>query len=243
MNKIARIFFVVGMIVLVPALPSWSPADANAPSLTGSWHWQKGSTENSICFIDDYCAFVSFDKEHKKFNYTWGGPYEVKGENIFVQVQFNTQQKELVGTAFSFNYKWKNDLLLADFGGQQQEWKQVDEGKAPLAGVWRISGRKQGDNMSEIQLGPRRTLKILTARRFQWAAINIETKEFFGTGGGSYSFENGKYTEHIEFFSRDSSRVGSSLSFDGKLENGAWHHSGLSSRGEPIYEIWSRLNK
>ena len=57
------------------------------------------------------------------------------------------------------------------------------------------------------------------------------------------TFENGKYTEHIEFFSRDSSRVGASLGFDGKIENGAWHHSGLSSRGEPIYEIWKHLNQ
>jgi hypothetical protein len=81
-----------------------------------------------------------------------------------------------------------------------------------------------------MQLGARRTLKILTGTRFQWAAINIETKEFFGTGGGRYTFENGKYTEHIEFFSRDSSRVGASLGFDGKIESGAWHHSGLSSR-------------
>jgi hypothetical protein len=61
-----------------------------------------------------------------------------------------------------------------------------------------------------------------------------------GTGGGTYTFKDGKYTENIEFFSRDSSRVGSSLAFDGKLENGDWHHSGLSSKGDPIYEVWSR---
>jgi hypothetical protein len=61
-----------------------------------------------------------------------------------------------------------------------------------------------------------------------------------GTGGGTYTFANGKYTEHIEFFSRDSSRVGAALTFDGKLENGDWHHSGLSSKGDPIYEVWSR---
>ena len=54
---------------------------------------------------------------------------------------------------------------------------------------------------------------------------------------------NGKYTEHIEFFSRDSSRVGASLRFDGKLENGEWHHSGLSSTGEKIYETWGRVER
>ena len=28
---------------------------------------------------------------------------------------------------------------------------------------------------------------------------------------------------------------------DGQLENRAWHHSGQSSKGDPIYEIWSRV--
>ena len=83
-------------------------------------------------------------------------------------------------------------------------------------------------------------MKILSGTRFQWIAYNTETKEFFGTGGGTYTFVDGKYTEHIEFFSRDSTRVGASLSFDGKVEGNNWHHSGLSSRGEPIHEIWTR---
>jgi hypothetical protein len=52
---------------------------------------------------------------------------------------------------------------------------------------------------------------------------------------------NGKYTENILFFSRDNSRVGAQLTFDGKIEDGNWHHSGLSSKGDPIYEIWSRV--
>ena len=90
------------------------------------------------------------------------------------------------------------------------------------------------------QSGTRKTIKILSSTRFQWAAIDPGTKQFMGTGGGTYSFENGKYTENIEFFSRDSSRVGQSLTFDGKLENGEWHHSGFSSRGDAIYEVWSR---
>jgi hypothetical protein len=240
MKNINRSFSLVAIILSVGFL---SFTSSFAPSLPGSWHWKQGSLENTISFIDDYCVFVSFDQQNKKFNYTWGGPYKIEGRNIVVQVQFNTKQKELTSTSFSFPFEWKGEKLSAAFDGSAQEWTQTDNGKAPLAGVWRISGRKQGEQMSEMQLGARRTLKILTGNRFQWAAINIDTREFFGTGGGRYTFENGKYTEHIEFFSRDSSRVGASLSFDGKLENGAWHHSGLSSRGEPIYEIWKRLNQ
>jgi hypothetical protein len=74
---------------------------------------------------------------------------------------------------------------------------------------------------------------------FQWIAINPAQKGFYGTGGGKYSFKEGQYTENIVFFSRDNSRVGAELNFKGELRDKAWHHSGLSSKGDPIYEIWS----
>jgi hypothetical protein len=94
--------------------------------------------------------------------------------------------------------------------------------------------------MSAMTPGARRTMKILSGTRFQWIAYNVETKEISGTGGGTYTTKDGKYTEHIEFFSRDNSRVGQSLVFDYSLENGAWRHKGLSSRGEPIDEVWTK---
>jgi hypothetical protein len=45
--------------------------------------------------------------------------------------------------------------------------------------------------------------------------------------------------ETIAFFSRDNSRVGASLGFDYQVIDGEWHHSGLSSAGQPIFEIWT----
>lgn len=82
-------------------------------------------------------------------------------------------------------------------------------------------------------------MKILSGTRFQWIAYNTETKEFKGTGGGTYTTLDDTYTEQIEFFSRDDSRVGARLQFTYNLKNEDWHHSGLSSKGTPIYEIWS----
>ena len=118
--------------------------------------------------------------------------------------------------------------------------QRTDNGNANLAGNWRITGRMRDGSIQPIEKSARKTLKILSSTRFQWMAINTETKEFSGTGGGTYTFKNGKYTENIEFFSRDSSRVGASLSFDGSVNNNMWTHKGLSSRGEPIHEEWSR---
>ena len=83
-------------------------------------------------------------------------------------------------------------------------------------------------------------MKILSGSRFQWIAYNTETKQFIATGGGNYTTINGKYTEHIEFFSRDVGRVGASLEFDFDLKEGDWHHSSFSSKGDPLYEVWSK---
>jgi hypothetical protein len=71
-------------------------------------------------------------------------------------------------------------------------------------------------------------------------AINTQTGEFFGTGGGTYTFENNVYTENIDFFSRDNSRVGASLEFKGTVNGNKWDHSGKSSKGDPIHEEWTR---
>ena len=57
-------------------------------------------------------------------------------------------------------------------------------------------------------------MKILSGTRFQWIAYNTETKQFMGTGGGTYTTINGEYVENIEFFSRDDSKAGLSLKFN-----------------------------
>jgi hypothetical protein len=158
-----------------------------------------------------------------------------------MQVEFDTEETDAIGQTLLYGVTVSQNTLTTTVDGSEQKWTRLDAGNSGLAGLWKITARKQEGSLAKIhQTGTRKTVKILSGSRFQWAAIDPGTKQFLGTGGGTYTFQNGKYTEHIEFFSRDSSRVGSSLSFDGKLENGDWHHSGLSSRGEPIYEVWSR---
>ena len=174
------------------------------------------------------------------FSYTTGGAYTVKDDQLQMTVAFHTAEKEKVGSSQTVKVVLKNGLLQITTNAVAENYTRIDDGKSPLAGHWLITGRMNNGNMQTITPGARRTIKLLTGARFQWIAINSETKEFFGTGGGTYTFVNGKYTEHIEFFSRDSSRVGASLSFDGKVEGNNWHHSGLSSKGEPINEIWTR---
>jgi hypothetical protein len=159
------------------------------------------------------------------------------------KIEFNTIDKDQVGQLITYSFSVNKNKLNSDISGKKASWELLDKGEGAMSGTWRMSGRKTDGKIVMSPPRARKTLKVLTGTKFQWVAINAETKEFFGTGGGSYSFINEKYTENIEFFSRDNSRVGASLSFDGKLVDGNWHHSGLSSTGNSIYEVWTKENQ
>lgn len=219
-------------------------SEVMADQLQGSWMHQSGGDEQVLLFIDGYNTHTVYSKSGKKFIETRGGTYNITGNKLNIAYEFDTRDKEQTGQSRTYNFSTKNNELTIDVNGKSLAYKRIDDGAAPLAGLWSITGRMQDGKVAPIhRTGTRKTIKILSGTRFQWAAIDPGTKQFSGTGGGTYEFANGKYTEHIEFFSRDSSRVGASLSFDGKLENGEWHHSGLSSKGDKIYEIWSRTKQ
>jgi hypothetical protein len=158
--------------------------------------------------------------------------------------EFNSAKPEVVGTEVSTPVGLNNGKLTLMTDGSKEEWIRVDNGMpGALSGAWLITGRMSDGKMSKMTPGARRTMKILSGTRFQWIAYNVETKEFSGTGGGTYTTENGKYTENILFFSRDNNRVGTSLQFDFALEDGNWRHKGLSSKGDPIDEVWTKREK
>jgi hypothetical protein len=229
--------------LLLLAVYSFTSAENGAPdTLTGAWMDTEDGNESVLLFADGYVTHTVYNKAKKQFMHTRGGPYTLNNGTFSVLLEFDTESKDRIGQRLNGSVEVKGDNLKINLGNDSETWKRIDAGQAPLAGVWHITHRMQNDSLTRIhQTGPRKTIKILTGTRFQWAAINPETKEFSGTGGGTYTFANGKYTEHLEFFSRDSSRVGAALSFDDRLENGAWHHTGLSSRGDKIYEVWGRV--
>ena len=114
-----------------------------------------------------------------------------------------------------------------------------DTAKEKLYGAWLMAGRvRDGKRQMRDTDRPRKTMKILSGTRFQWIAYNTETKQFMGTGGGTYTTINGEYVENIEFFSRDDTKAGLSLKFNYELTNNEWNHKGFSSKGDPMHEIW-----
>src|SRR5688572_98213 len=226
------------LIFMLGGIEKQKPED----TLHGAWRMQVGSMDMIMNIQHGYLSHASFDMTGKKFHQTRGGSFQVKNKKVLLFYEFCSYDKELVGKTEEYNFSFDNENLIWEFNGIRETWKRIDDNKQPLAGVWRITGRMQDGKINPMNPGPRKTLKILSAKRFQWFAINTGTEELFGTGGGTYTLRGGKYTENIEFFSRDSSRVGASLQFDGNLSGNTWIHKGMSSRGELIHEEWTRIH-
>ncbi len=222
---------------------------ASGQSLDGAWKlvMQNGKpvTEQEYIKIyqDDYFAFGAKNVADNAFIGAGGGPYKFVDGKYSETLDFFTLNPLQVGTTTPFKAELAGNRLTlsanTNDGMLVETWEKVSDSKDALTGNWVITGRKRDGEISRSTPGARRTIKILSGGRFQWIAFNSETKEFSGTGGGTYSAVNGKYTENITFFSRDNSRVGASLGFDFEVIDGEWHHSGLSSTGSPIYEIWT----
>lgn len=208
-------------------------------SLKGAWEriLPGDSIRSVVIFADSFQVATEYTTDGR-FKSTNGGGWSLQGDQLTEVVEFNTSDPEKVGTSQTFRIELSaNELSIPDIG----TWIRIDDGTpGQLHGAWLMSGRKRnGEIQSRDTNRPRKTMKILSGTRFQWIAYNTETRQFSGSGGGTYTTIDGAYTEHIEFFSRDDSRVGAALKFDFDLQEGHWHHSGLSSKGQPLYEIWS----
>jgi len=216
----------------------------SAAEIIGAWQSQTGEVTSSWIASEKYFAIAIYNEKEKQFIETYGGSWRLEGNKLTFRYEFHTTDPAQIGKEHSIPIELKKDRLVFEPKKKEMTWKKLDSG-APgkLAGAWLITGRYTNNEMQKITPGARRTMKILSGTRFQWIAYNEETREFFGTGGGSYTTENGVYTETIDFFSRDASRVGMALQFNFALENGNWRHTGKSSKGDPIDEIWTRREK
>ena len=216
-----------------------------AQSIIGAWERYHTSAENenlrSVFIVSDkYQVLTTYNADSGAFIATKGGSWVMEGDSITETVEFDSKNPETVGSELSYKVSLNGSTLKIAEGDIKM--KRIDAGTpGPSQGAWLMSGRTvDGKTQLRDTDTPRKTMKILSGTRFQWIAYNTETKQFMATGGGSYTTQNGIYTETIAFFSRDNTKVGLQLKFDYNLKDGNWHHSGFSTKGNPIDEVWSK---
>ena len=226
------------LAVVLSSLLALAPADATSPSLEGAWkHVRDDGTTGVWIVTDGHFSIAWYKTDPAKFVSTEGGSWSKTSDGIEMTYEFDTANRDRVGSSEAIAVGAPSDRVTV----AGKTWTRIDDG-APgaLRGAWLMTGRERDGAIARRTPGARRTMKILSGTRFQWIAYNVETKEFFGSGGGTYTTKNGLYTENIEFFSRDDTRSGRSLDFHYDLVEGAWHHIGKSTAGDPMHEVWSR---
>jgi hypothetical protein len=220
-----------------------------AQDLNGAW---KLISSNGKPFADE-CIKIYSDgyfmfgvhSSNGAFIKAGGGKYMLNGDEYVEVPDFNTSDSTLVRKPLTYSISIKKDeVTLTGQGTSKETWKKVDSGTSPVSGAWRFGARVNDDGVAGERrsiASPRQTMKILSGKYFQWAAFNYETKEFSGTGGGTYTLQNDKYTETIRFFSRDNARAGMSLTFDFRLDGTDWYHKGKGTTGNPVSEVWEKV--
>jgi hypothetical protein len=238
-------------LFLIPCLFLFSFLQAQ--NIEGAWKLvsQNGKNVEDELVVkiiqDGYFSFGAKDAKTDQFIGAGGGEYQLSNNHYRETLDFYTKNPDWVGQTTDFSFDLVSGKMViateTESGSFAEVWERISEEVDALTGNWVFTGRKTEGEIRRSTPGARRTVKILSGGKFQWIAFNSETKEFMGTGGGSYEAIDGNYTEKIEFFSRDNGRVGAQLAFNFEVIDGEWHHSGLSSTGAPIYEIWSKYRK
>jgi hypothetical protein len=227
-------------IILMSAL------NLSGQSFNGSWqlvelNGEKVNDREVIKIATDaYFALGSKSNKDNSFLGAAGGEYKIQNNQLIEIRDFDTYDASKINEERVYELDWlNNNLLKISDDTHKKVWERLSDENNALSGNWVITGRLRNDEMKTMTPGDRRTIKILNGKRFQWVAFNSATKTFNASGGGTYSADNGPYIEKITFFSKNKDRVGADLKFQFEVIDGAWHHKGNSSKGDPIHEIWS----
>ncbi len=225
-----------------------SSLGVGAQNLSGAWKLMningKPFADECIKIYSDGYFMFGVHTAEGEFVKAGGGNYKTNGAEYTEVPDFYTSDSALVRKPLTYSFSLKKDELTLSAKGQKETWKKVDDTSSTVSGAWRFGARVNDEGVAGQRRGensPRQTMKILSGNYFQWAAFNYETKEFSGTGGGTYKLRDNQYTETIRFFSRDNSRVGISLTFECRLDGTDWYHKGKGTTGNPVSEVWEKV--
>lgn len=198
--------------------------------------------ERVIIFSDTYFMYGQY-KNDGSFVKAAGGTFTTDSTGYRQVYEFHTEDSTLVQETEGYTLQMEKEALRME-GENTLLWERVEEGITPMSGAWRFSARVDENGLPGERRtpGPRKTIKILSGSRFQWAAFNTQTKEFMGTGGGTYQLVDDTYTETILFFSRDDEKAGIPLEFQFKIDGDDWYHKGFGTTGKPVSEVWERID-
>jgi hypothetical protein len=105
-----------------------------------------------------------------------------------------------------------------------------------LDGTWvLVSGQPLPEGAKDI--------KILSGGHFMFAAYDTKSGEPLYSAGGTYTFDENSYVEHMDFASDKlpAGLIGKDQSFTVELNGDTFTQKGTLSNGKPLVEKWQRI--
>jgi hypothetical protein len=134
-------------------------------------------------------------------------------------------------------------LLLAAGPGLSFSFKTPMPKTKPLEGTWKLVSANWYERNPAYANSA--IYKIYTDGRFAFLYFDTKTGEFQGAGGGTYTVNGSSFTEKLEYFSWDSTAVGTSQTFQFKIEGERFTQSGLLNsekyKNYKIEEVFERV--
>jgi hypothetical protein len=133
----------------------------------------------------------------------------------------------IVGLAFVVS------LAVSATSASAEEPKQENK----LIGTWKMVSPKLPEGYTQV--------KHVTPVQFIWALYDKDGKVVSALGG-SYTLKGDTYVEIPEYGVGEDQLAalkGKQQSFKWKIERNKWHHTGELSTGQPIEEVWVRVDK
>jgi hypothetical protein len=226
---------------LLLLLSSLKPVTIDTKDIVGAWEYGPAQNRTVMINTDKIFSVATYDIPGKKFISSYGGTWRMDGNKMVKKIEWNSKDSLQVDKEISEDVQLSTKALIIQ--QTKETWKRLDDGKpGELMGAWIITGNFKNDTAAKRSspFYPRRTMKILSGKYFQWIAYNVATKTFMNAGGGTYTTADGKYTENIEFFTKTAESVGKTLVFDYSFINGDWRHRGQKSTGGEMDECWSK---
>lgn len=123
-------------------------------TIDGAWEFKSADKQIVLVYKDGYFTRTEFTPN--EFLFSWGGIAKTNDKKLTISMEFNSANSDNIGKEMAYDFRINNDQLQIDEDGATTEYKRIDDGKADLAGVWKISAREQDGKIVAIhQTGAR----------------------------------------------------------------------------------------
>lgn len=203
------------------------------PQISGAWQYVNGDIVETMIIQKGYFSKACYDQATHKFINARGGKCSFDENSLKYNLEFDTEDRNAVKNVEEYAYSTESNGRVMRLDGK--DWIRIDGGygsQPALGGIWKT--------MSQFSSSAK-TLQILSGKRFQRFDIDPDKAEFYNTIGGSYSFNDGIYTEIIEFASADTTEIGHVRSYESQIEKNIWRYRSVAPMTTVNVE-WTRAN-